>query len=283
MSNIGKPTRADDKLSTNDFLLQREELLSSIRSLREYSAALTHELRGSVGSLKGFTEILMEEYPQVLDERGRHLLERVSFNAGQLDLIIKNLEDSSFEGSEKQPCEAVEPTEMAAHILEVHADHIKQARVEVSIVKKLPTLWINPTKLWRLLENLFSNALKAVDGVTKPAVNFDGRPAGAGWVFFIEDSGPGIPAAKRESVFDLFQRFDQYSAGSGIGLTVTQRIVEFYSGRIWIEDSSQGGARFCFTFGPEVQDHGAHGRMIFRDIREQPMHRTPQPAGNDPE
>jgi signal transduction histidine kinase len=252
MSNIRRPTRDDDKLSTNDFLLQREELLTSIRSLREYSAALTHELRGSVGSLKGFSEILMEEYPHVLDERGRHLLERVCFNAGQLDLIIKNLEDISFQGHEKQPCEAVEPTDMAAHILEAHAERIRQARVEVTIAEKLPTLTINPIKLWRLLENLFSNALKAVDGVAKPAVNFDCRSVDAGWVFFVEDSGPGIPAARRESVFDLFQRFDQYDSGSGVGLTVTKRIVEFYSGRIWIEDSSLGGARFCFTFGPEV-------------------------------
>ncbi|MBW1871749.1 MAG: HAMP domain-containing histidine kinase, partial [Deltaproteobacteria bacterium] len=250
MSNTRKRDRAGD--STDDFPVQREELLTSIRSLREYSAALTHELRGSVGSLKGFTEILMEEYPHVLDERGLHLLERVWFNAGQLDLIIKNLEDISFEGQENQPREAVEPADMAAQVLEAHAEQIRQARVEVIISKNLPTLWINPTKLWRLLENLFSNAVKAVDEAAKPVINFDCRPVGTGWVFFIEDSGSGIPAIKRESVFNLFQRFDQNHSGSGVGLTVARRIVEFYSGRIWIEDGSLGGARFCFSFGPEV-------------------------------
>ncbi|MBW2703651.1 MAG: PAS domain S-box protein [Deltaproteobacteria bacterium] len=224
------------------------------RDLREFSAAVTHDLRSPLVALKGFAEILGDKYAACLGDDGMRMLERMRFNAKQMDQIIRGIQDLVLVEQEIEPCAWVDPAQVFAAVRANREQQILTAKVDVRIQEDLPRLRVHSTRLYQLLDNLLSNALRAVDGQADARVDFAyGAPCAAG-VFFIEDNGPGLSEQQREKVFEAFLRIDRSRPGAGIGLTIAQRIMASYGGRIWAEPGRSGGARFCFAFGSDCQE-----------------------------
>jgi len=149
-------------------------------------------------------------------------------------------------GRESEPRMLVQPAAAMDEILQVHAPAIEAAGIQVDIQPDLPRLFVHPTKLNMVLDNLLSNAIKAVDGQANPHILFGcDRPAGEE-IFFLADNGPGIAEQDRAHVFELFTRLDHHHPGAGVGLAVVQKIVEYYQGRIWVDEGPLPGA--CFRF-----------------------------------
>jgi light-regulated signal transduction histidine kinase (bacteriophytochrome) len=118
------------------------------------------------------------------------------------------------------------------------------------VVGPLPVVQGDPSLLTALLQNLVGNALK-YRSESRPRVEIDARQDGRDWVISVADNGIGIEPQYAERIFVIFQRLhlrDQYG-GTGIGLALCRKIVEFHGGRIWLETGSNnlGGATFRFT------------------------------------
>ena len=113
----------------------------------------------------------------------------------------------------------------------------------------LPEVVVDRQRMLQVLENLIDNAVKFAAGHAEtPQVLIGVRPGPAGPVFFVEDNGIGIREAYAAKVFDLFEKLDPRSSGTGVGLAITKRIVEVHGGRIWVESAGEGkGSTFCFT------------------------------------
>ena len=74
-------------------------------------------------------------------------------------------------------------------------------------------------------------------------------------VFYVRDNGVGIDARYHKKIFELFDRLDQQVEGTGVGLTLVQRIVELHGGRVWVESEGEGrGSQFCFTLSGEAPE-----------------------------
>lgn len=117
------------------------------------------------------------------------------------------------------------------------------------VIGEMPAAAIHPTRLAHLFQNLISNAIK-YRGKEAPRVQVAGYERDGWCVFSIKDNGIGIEPQFAEQIFGLFKRLhgrEEYP-GSGIGLSICQRIVEQYGGRIWLEQSAPGGgSTFCFS------------------------------------
>jgi light-regulated signal transduction histidine kinase (bacteriophytochrome) len=124
----------------------------------------------------------------------------------------------------------------------------------------LPTVDAQLTLLSVVFQNLFSNALK-FKGEQPPRIAVTAERDGAFWSFSVTDNGIGIEPQYADRVFLIFQRLHDRAAypGTGIGLALCRKIIDYFGGRIWLDTSVGDGARFCFTVPALADDEGTHG------------------------
>ena len=119
--------------------------------------------------------------------------------------------------------------------------------ISAELTDDLPLIHVDGDMIRRVIINLTENAVKFAppDG----SIKIGARPDGEWVTLWVEDSGPGIPPEKRETIFDKFTRLHGHDgpAGFGLGLAYCRFAVEGHGGRIWIEDASEEGVRFVFN------------------------------------
>jgi len=99
-----------------------------------------------------------------------------------------------------------------------------------------------------VVQNLIENAVKYLGDQPEPQITIDMRTEKNEPVFYISDNGMGIDPAYHDRVFNLFEKLNPQSEGTGIGLTLVKRIIETHGGRVWVESDGLGkGSTFCFT------------------------------------
>lgn len=226
---------------------KNQQLEALVRDLKEYTAMITHDLRAPLAAMKGFAEMLDEVYSPSLDERGRHLVDRIKHNAVHMDNIIKGLRELILLGEETQTSTLIEPAVVAETVMENRSKEIQEKRISVEIDATLPKLNANPAKIYLILDNLLSNSFKHCGKASQVIVHLGAYQRDGDLVWYIEDSGPGVEPECREKIFEVFYQHDKTLPGLGLGLSVIKRVVELYGGRIWVEQGTLGGARFCFT------------------------------------
>jgi signal transduction histidine kinase len=117
------------------------------------------------------------------------------------------------------------------------------------VAEKLPTIYGDRPRLFEVLQNLVDNAAKFMGDQRNPLIEIgqegsteDGNP-----ILFVRDNGIGIDPNFKDRIFGLFDKLDPHTEGTGIGLALAKRIIEFHGGRIWVESEPGKGATFYFT------------------------------------
>ncbi|RYF43635.1 MAG: PAS domain S-box protein [Comamonadaceae bacterium] len=231
----------------------RLELLRSNRDLQQFAFVASHDLRSPLRSIKGYLDLLQARHGPALEPKGQDLVRRASGAVNQLDMLTNDL--LSFARLDARPemeagvdCHAV--VTRCVQMLEADIAH-KQAHVTL---RSLPAVRADPRQLQQLWQNLLGNALTYSSSERSPVIVVDARRGTREWVFAVEDNGIGIEPKYREKIFEIFQRLhsQQEYPGSGVGLSICQRIVERHGGRIWVESATPHGSRFLFTI-PDPQ------------------------------
>jgi chemotaxis family two-component system sensor kinase Cph1 len=118
----------------------------------------------------------------------------------------------------------------------------------VDIDPDMPTVTGDRPRLREVFENLLGNAAKFMGDQLHPRVEIGVRYNEVQAVIYVRDNGIGIAPQYQEKVFDLFEKLDAVTEGTGIGLAIVKRIVETHGGQIWVESEGHGhGSTFCFT------------------------------------
>ena len=120
--------------------------------------------------------------------------------------------------------------------------------ISITIENNMPVIDCEETHLMQLFQNLLSNAIKYMDK-TQGQINVGCIEQDGFWKFSIADNGPGIEEKHFEKIFNMFQALSvsEDFEGTGVGLTVAKKIVELYSGVIWVESKTGKGSTFYFT------------------------------------
>ena len=109
-----------------------------------------------------------------------------------------------------------------------------------------------------MFQNLLSNALK-FRGDQPPRISVSARRDGRDWLFSFGDNGIGIDSQYADRIFVIFQRLHDRTTypGTGIGLAMVKKIIEYHGGRIWLDETTTSGTRFCFTLPVLPEDESA--------------------------
>ncbi|WP_162910041.1 sensor histidine kinase [Aggregatilinea lenta] len=255
----GTPVQASDGSALGWMLTWRDitEERQQARAREEVSHMMIHDLRSPltaiIGSLTMLHDLMIEEAVDIAPYDG---VLRIAHNssAGMLNLIESLLDIARIDQDGmalSRTTQALPPVidDACTSILSLaYRAHIQMA---IEVPEDLPPVSIDADKIRRVLVNLLDNGLRhtPVDGLV--TVRASASPGSSEIVVCVADTGPGVPVAQRERIFDKFVQLQSRAAGGGkgfgLGLTFCKLAVETHGGRIWIDEAPGGGAAFCFS------------------------------------
>jgi light-regulated signal transduction histidine kinase (bacteriophytochrome) len=218
------------------------------KELEAFSYAVSHDLRAPLRSINGFSQAILEGYPDKLDEQGKHYLQRLSSNVQKMGEIIDDLLKLSRLTRSEMKLEIVNLGTLAQSIATELQKAEPERQVEFVITPGLSAK--GDEHLLRLvLENLLGNAWKYTGKHPQARIEFGSTQVDGKQVFLVRDDGAGFDMTYADKLFTPFQRLHSVNEfpGIGIGLATVQRIVSRHGGRVWAEGEIEKGATFYFT------------------------------------
>jgi signal transduction histidine kinase len=223
-------------------------LAAANEELEAFSYSVAHDLRAPLRGIQGFSQAVLEDYSDKVDERGRDYLSRVSAAAVRMSSLIDDLLQLSRISRADLVPSAVDLSAIARDVATLC--QLESPDRVVRMVIADGTRVIGDPRLLRIaLGNLLGNAWKFSSNVVNPVIEFGRTTADGHDVFYVRDNGAGFDATHASRLFAPFQRLhaEREFPGTGIGLATVQRIVRRHGGRIWAQGQPGAGATFYFT------------------------------------
>jgi two-component system sensor histidine kinase/response regulator len=241
----------EDTVRTNRELQQSQSRLANAnRELETFSYSVSHDLRAPLRSISGFSQALVEDESDRLDERGHDYLRRIQGATLRMSQLIDDLLAlARVSRGELQRCNT-NLGDLARASAEVLQASDPGRRVEWLIAPDLPAD-ADPRMLKIVFENLLGNAWKFTRKRPDARVEVGQQGRDGQRVYYVRDNGAGFDMNHAEKLFAPFQRLHSTAEfeGTGVGLATVQRIIHRHGGRIWAESATGHGATFSFTLG----------------------------------
>lgn len=207
-----------------------------------------HELKTPLVTIKGFLGLLAEDIQASRPDRIKSDIERIGQAVDKLNELLSDLLKLSRIGRVVHPHQDVDLHQLARETVRMLDESLLSRSVEISISPDLPRVHGDPIRLREVLENLIENAAKHFGSQSNPHIEIGAREQEGEQVIFVRDNGQGIDPRYHNRIFNLFEKLDLATEGSGIGLAIVKRIIEVHGGHIWVESEGEGkGSTFCFT------------------------------------
>ena len=236
-----------------DLLEQLEEkvrertarLEQTISELEAFSYSMSHDLRAPLRAMRGYSQVLMDEYAARLDEDGQSYVKRILSASERLDRLVQDVLRYSRCARETIHCV---PVDLEALITAVIAEYpaLRPPKAQIIVVRPLLKVSGHEASLTQVISNLLGNAVKFVVPGAVPTVKIWTEQRDAKVRVFIRDNGIGIAASDHDKVFKMFERLSagpEYE-GTGIGLAIVAKAVERMGGKVGVESKVGEGSTF---------------------------------------
>ena len=210
---------------------------------------MSHEIRTPLNAIVGFTEVLnSDEDLGLTEEERKEMLELINTNTELLTTLVNDILDLSKLESDTYTLSLspVSITELCHATLASVAHRISpgvELRIDEPSNANELILNTDIARLQQILTNLLTNACKYTE---EGSITLAYRHDKTEWEFSVTDTGCGIPPEKAETIFERFEKLDSFKQGTGLGLNICRRIAELVGGRVYLDTSYTGGARFVF-------------------------------------
>jgi signal transduction histidine kinase/CheY-like chemotaxis protein len=224
------------------------ELENANKELESFSYSVSHDLREPLRAVEGFCEMFRTEFAAGVPEAGQQMLERIWAGASRMTRLIDDLLHFSRFSREPLRRERVRLHELVLQIVARLKERGGERPIAVQ-VGELPDCYGDPALLEQVLVNLLSNAFKFTTGRDFARVEVGVLRKGMATVYYVRDNGVGFDMRYADKLFGVFQRLHAQEAfeGTGIGLSIVQRIVTRHGGRVWADSRPGEGATFYFS------------------------------------
>lgn len=224
-----------------------EELKRSNQELEQFAYIASHDLQAPLRTITNYLQLLDKRCHDQIDEKGAKYIAHSIEACKRMHDLIQDLLNYSRAGRRENTFAAIEAESLINSVMTRMKSLLRENEAQITY-DSLPTIMGNENQLIQLLQNLFENAIKYRSD-TPPRLHLKAERQAQEWVFSVSDNGIGIDPEFHERIFVVFQRLhakDEFS-GTGIGLAICKKIVEYHSGRIWVESQLSQGATFYFT------------------------------------
>ncbi len=230
---------------------QRQELLINLEkqneALSEYAQMVSHDLKAPLRTIDTLINWFIDDNKEVMHDANLKSLNLILSNVEKMDLLIKGI--LNYSSVQNQPKEN-KLIDLDLLINEIVKSIEIPVNFEVIIATKLPRILGNDFRFKQLFQNLIDNALKFNDK-EQGLLEIGHSEDESDYLFYIKDNGIGIPLVYQSKIFKIFSKLQNDSKSSGIGLSIVNKVIEFYKGKIWIESQEKQGSTFYFTLPKE--------------------------------
>ena len=235
------------------------ELQRSNAELEQFAYVASHDLQEPLRKVTSFCQLLQRRYGGQLDERADQYIDFAVDGAKRMQVLINDLLAFSRAGRSAEELGPVACDEALAAATANLSTQIADAGAVIE-AGPLPVVRGQLTLMAVVFQNLLGNALKFT-GERPPRIVVTAERDGAFWSFSVTDNGIGIEPQYADRVFLIFQRLHERAAypGTGIGLAMCRKIVEYFGGRIWLDTGVADGATFRFTVPALTGDEESEG------------------------
>jgi light-regulated signal transduction histidine kinase (bacteriophytochrome) len=225
-----------------------EELEYKNKELEAFSYSVSHDLRAPLRSIDGFSQALIEDCGDQLDETAKNHLHRIRAAAQRMAVLIDDMLVLSRISRTQVNRERVDISSLAQAVAEELGNQNPERSVAVNIQSDLST-YADRGLMRVLLNNLLGNAWKFTARTSNARIELSSQTQGKDTVFFVKDNGAGFDMAHANMLFQPFQRLHDEAdfPGTGIGLATVQRVVDRHGGRVWAEGAVGCGATVFFA------------------------------------
>lgn len=219
-------------------------------NLENIGSTLAHELRNPLQGIISICRLLIEDYSTSLDKYCNQYIEQIQRGAVGMDKMVGKLLEISRIARSSIDREKIDLSKLVTQIVNEYKDKEPDRTINVTVQAELNVTG-DKTLLHIAMEKIIQNAFKFSRKKTFTEIEFgkcmfNGEPA-----YFLRDNGSGFNIENKETIFNIFQRDHQDSdfEGTGVGLSITQKIILRHGGKIWAEGEVDYGATIYFTLG----------------------------------
>jgi PAS domain S-box-containing protein len=238
----------ESKIAELKVIEAMESIKKSNSELEQFAYVASHDLQEPLRMITSFLTQLEKKYADALDEKAKEYIFYAVDGAKRMRHIILDLLEYSRVGKSNDKISAIDINEIISDFEVLHSKQIEELNA-VIVKKNLPVLKNYKTPIRQLFQNIISNGLKYHRKDIKPEIVIEAVSLNDSWMFTISDNGIGIDKQYFSNIFEIFQRLhnkDEYS-GTGIGLSISQKIIDKLGGKIWLESEIGKGSSFHFT------------------------------------
>ncbi|MES2003230.1 MAG: PAS domain S-box protein [Bacteroidota bacterium] len=233
--------------------LHTKELARSNMELEQFAYVASHDLQEPLRMITNFLVQLEKKYIDVIDDKGKKYIDFAVDGARRMRRIILDLLEFSRVGKTEEYSELLDLNELVNEIQILYRKQIEDKQAIIT-TERLPVIAVYKSPMRQVFQNLISNALKYSRADIPCKIHISVKEEETDWQFSIADNGIGIGKEYYDKIFILFQRLhsrNEYS-GTGIGLSITKKIIENFGGKIWVISKEGEGSNFYFTFTKQI-------------------------------
>jgi PAS domain S-box-containing protein len=220
-------------------------LRETVQELQAFSYSIAHDMRAPLRSMRGFSQILLEQLAGKIDSGAEDFLQRIDRSSHRLDQLIQDVLNYSKILHAPIVNGPVDLDRLTRDILDTYPE-CHPTRADIRMEGTLPSVLGNEAFLTQCISNLLTNAVKFVSRGTFPRVKVWAQANESHARIFVQDNGIGIQAKDYDRIFRMFERINSFAEfdGTGIGLTIARKAVERMSGEIGFESEPGKGSTF---------------------------------------
>jgi signal transduction histidine kinase len=227
--------------------MQRENLLAKLghqnQELSDYAHMVSHDLKSPLRAIDTLSSWLKDDYGAALGIAGNDSIDLIRNNVEKMDTLISGILDYSTISEIKSDFYEVDTDKLVEDII---AMMLPPAHILIVRLTVLPNINGDRYRLQQLFQNLIDNAIKYNDK-SQGLIEIGAEDGKDFWTFFVKDNGKGIEEVYFDKIFQTFQKLENNTQSTGIGLSIVKKIIKLYGGKIWVESEINEGTTFFFT------------------------------------
>ena len=224
------------------------QLEAANKDLEAFSYSVTHDLKGPLMVIEGFSQRLVVKYSAKLDKEGISMLNAVCTYTKRMDDLINDLLAFSRLGQQQIRKSIIDLSVLAKQVFQQFLVQAPERDLKLTI-NDLPLALGDPNLINQVMVNLLANAVKYTRPEKIAVIEVGGRTEGSEIVYYVKDNGIGFDERYAHKIFGVFERLHSVGEyeGTGVGLAIVKRIIERHGGRVWAEGKVDKGATFYFS------------------------------------